>query len=141
MVAVETCAKEAFQHPCVGSLSVDQCDIVDAWRSFEDSVAIYVPDGFLLAQTVSDECLIHLIFVSPLHRMNGLGRAMVDYLKKQVGVITAFVFDNTAREFWTAMEFEPFSFFHYGWAMDGSRGRRTRGENISTEKSKHAITC
>ena len=40
---------------------------------------------------------------------------MVDYLKKQVRVITAFVFDNAAIEFWAAMGFELYSFFHYRW--------------------------
>ena len=108
-------SKEDFQHSCLRLLTALECDYVDGWKQFDDSVAIYFENAFLLAQTVGDESLVHFLFVSPAHRRNGLGRMLVEYLKKQVPVITTFVTSNAARKFWTKMGFKPVTFMQYRW--------------------------
>ena len=115
MTSVQTCSKEDFQHSCLQLLTVLERDHVDGWKQFDDSVAIYLENAFLLAQTVGDESLVHFLFVSPAHRRNGLGRTLVDYLKRQAPVITTFVTANSARMFWTAMGFNPVSVLSPLW--------------------------
>ena len=116
MTPVQTCSKEDFQHSCLRLLTALECDHVDGWKQFDDSLAIYVENAFLLAQTVNDESLVHFLFVAPAHRRNGLGRTLVNHLKQQVPVITTFVTCNSARRFWTKMGFKPVTFIQYRWS-------------------------